>query len=322
VTVRPFHSGDAPLLDRLVEGYEFKTYRHYRVISSKRQSAVLHAEIARARDTQGSISLVAGDGDGAVMALARPLQWDSAFFGVPMARLDHLLRGPEATRADLGAVVRATLDACGRGGVRHVTAKVDVADMDGVAALEAAGFTLMDALVTYFTHPKRDPPPRVREFGTVRAYEPRDASDVLEITRNAYRGFRGRFHLDAHLPRERTAEFYVEWARNCLAGRMADRIIVADDGHGGIHGWASTRRVEPVSSVGGVPVFAGSLGACRRDRPGAYAGLIRALAFEHYQAGAVTETQTQNHNVPTVRVYEAVGAQYVRGEYTFHAWLG
>jgi hypothetical protein len=102
---------------------------------------------------------------------------------------------------------------------------------------------------------------------------------------------------------------------------MADRIVVADDGAGRVHGWASVRKVEPVSSVSGITVYAGSLGACRRDRPGAYAGLIRRLALENYEAGAVTETQTQNHNVATVQIYEAVGAQYVRGDYTFHKHL-
>jgi hypothetical protein len=102
---------------------------------------------------------------------------------------------------------------------------------------------------------------------------------------------------------------------------MADRVVVADDGRGGIHGWASTRRVEPATTAGGVVLWAGSLGACRHDRPGAYAGLIRSLAMANHQAGEVTETHTQNHNVPTIRVYEAVGARYVRADYTFHAWL-
>jgi hypothetical protein len=30
---------------------------------------------------------------------------------------------------------------------------------------------------------------------------------------------------------------------------------------------------------------------------------------------------TQNSNFAMVRVLEAVGAQYARAEYTFHAWL-
>jgi len=190
-----------------------------------------------------------------------------------------------------------------------------------VAVLEGAGFRLMDALVTYFTHPHREPPRPVREVGHVRPMEPGDVDAVLAITKDAYAGFQGRFRLDPHLPPARSDEFYLEWARQCCAGRMADRVVVADDGEGSIHGWASTRRVEPASTVGGIGLWAGSLGACRGDRPGAYAGLIRTLALQNYEAGDVTETQTQNHNIATVRIYDAVGARYVRAEYTFHAWL-
>jgi hypothetical protein len=203
-----------------------------------------------------------------------------------------------------------------------VTARVDVGDMQGVAALEGAGFGLLDALVNYFTLPRREPRAPVREVGRVRPFTPADEAALLDVTREAYAGFQGRFRLDPNLPRARSDELYLEWARRCLAGRMADRIVVADDGRGGIHGWASTRRVEPASTVGGLSLWAGSLGACRRDRPGAYAGLIRSLAFENYHAGEATETQTQNHNVATVRIYEAVGARYVRADYTMHAWLG
>lgn len=279
------------------------------------------AEIERTRGVAGHQAFLVNDGDAAVLTLSRPLQWDTAFFGVPMARLDGFLRGPEATSGDLRAAIHEALAGLRVRGFRHVTAKVDVADMDLVAALEGAGFRLMDALVTYFTHPHREPPTEVREVGKIRPLEPRDVDEVLAITEVAYARFPGRFHLDPHLPAERTRDFYMEWARQCCAGRMADRVVVAENGHGGLHGWASTRRVEPASSVGGITLWAGSLGACRADKPGAYAGLIRSLAAVNHAAGEVTETQTQNHNIATVRIYDAVGARYVRADYTFHAWL-
>ncbi|MCC7125114.1 MAG: hypothetical protein IT178_09705 [Acidobacteria bacterium] len=321
MTPRSLDAGDAALLARLADAYPFKPYRHHRVWSRARQQQMLAAEVARVRADEEHLALAVGEGDEMAVALGRSLPWDTAFFGVPMARLDYLLRGDAATPGHIEAVVRAAVEEWRARGVRHVTAKVDVADMAAVAALEARGFRLMDALVTYFTHPHREPPAEVREVGHVRPLEPRDVDEVLAITREAYVGFRGRFHLDPHLPRDRSDAFYEEWAQQCIAGRMADRIVVADDGHGGLHGWASTRRVEPASSVGGVALWIGSLGACRRDKPGAYAGLIRSLAMENYQRGDVTETQTQNHNIATVRIYDAVGARYVRGEYTFHAWL-
>ncbi len=322
MTVRDLRDSDVPLLDHLAALYPYKPYRHYRVWSRARQDAMMRAEVDRILGASGHFALVAGEADAAIVALGRPLEWDTRFFDIPMARLDWTLRGTASQAASLPALVQASLERLRSTGYRHVTAKADVADMDYVAALEACGFRLMDALVTYFTHPHRDAPTPVRAVGRVRPLEPDDVDELLAITEAAYAGFRGRFHLDPHLPPDRAREFYLEWARQCCAGRMADRVVVADNGHGGIHGWASTRRVEPASTVGGVKLWAGSLGACRHDKPGAYAGLIRSLAAVNHAAGEVTETQTQNHNVATVRVYEAVGARYVRADYTFHAWLG
>jgi hypothetical protein len=322
VTVRDLRDDDGSLVERLIAHYPFKPYRHYRVWSRVKQDAIMAAEVTRARSTPGAWGIVVGEGDAAAVALVRPLEWDSRFFGLPMARLDWILRGPRAEDGTIAAAVRGVVGRLAAEGVRHVTARVDVGDMAAVSALEAAGFRLMDALVTYFTHPRREPPTVVRELGRIRPFEPGDAEEVLEITAEAYADFRGRFHLDPHLPKGRAQAMYLEWARQCCAGRMADRVAVAENGRGGLLGWASTRRVEPASSVGGITLWNGTLGACRRDSPGAYAGLIRSLAATNHAAGEVTETQTQNHNVATVRILDAVGAKYVRGDYTFHAWLG
>jgi hypothetical protein len=322
VTGRGVSAADAALLDELVGRYPFKPYRHYRLLSRQRQDAVMRAEIDRALRSSGTIVISEGEGDRAVLAIGRPLAWDSEFFRVPMGRLDYLLRGRSADRRTLAQVVRGALDAFRASGVTHVTAKVDVADADALTVLEDTGFRLMDALVTYIAHPKRPPPRRVKEVGVIRRFVLVDTEQVLAITRESYRGFRGRFQLDPHLPKERSDEFYVEWARGCCAGTMADRIYVAEDTGGELIGWASVKRAEPVSTIGGAPISSGILGACRSDRPGAYAGLIRTAAVENHAAGVLTEAATQSSNFAMVRVLEAVGAQYARAEYTFHAWLG
>ncbi len=180
----------------------------------------------------------------------------------------------------------------------------------------------MDSLVTYTTRPVKEPPNAVREVGTIRDFKPADAPALLEIASEAYRGFRGRFHLDPHLPDDRCDAFYVEWARQCLAGTMAETILVSEGADGRLLGFLAFKRREPVSSIGGIPVFGGGLGACRADTPGAYAGLIRAGTVWAHDRLGVAECQTQNYNFPTIRIYEAVGAHYVRGEYTLHCWLG
>jgi hypothetical protein len=262
--------------------------------------------------------LHAASSAGEAAAAGRALAWDSEFFGVPMGRIEYIF-GSDA--ALLPHILDVTIEALHQRGVRHISARADVADIGLVALLESVGFRLMDALVTYTTRPRKEPPNPVREVGTIRDFVDRDAEELLQIATAAYAGFRGRFHLDPHLPQERCDAFYVEWARQCLNRTMADTILVSEGAEGQLLGFLAYRRREPVSSVGGVPVFGGGLGACRTDTPGAYAGLIRAGTLLAHSHEGVAECQTQNYNFPTIRIYEAVGAHYVRAEYTLHRWL-
>jgi hypothetical protein len=238
-----------------------------------------------------------------------------------MGRLEHILRGPACDRGTLRAAVAEALSRFHAAGVQHVAFKVDVADYEAIAVAEDAGFRLMDAIVTYISHPRRRPPRPVKQVGSIRPFRPEDTEQLLDVTRDAYRNFRGRFQLDPHLPAEKSGEFYLQWARNCCSGSMADRIFVAEGSDGRLIGWASVKRAEPVSTIGGAAISVGSLGACRPDSAGAYAGLICAAAVENHAAGVLTEAMTQSSNFAMVRVLEAVGAQYARAEYTFHAWL-
>jgi hypothetical protein len=319
VTSRRLAPEDLDRIRPILRAHPFKPYRHYRTFSRKTQEAVLEADIAATlAHPDGAVHLVDRDGRQAAVA-GRRLAWDTGFFGVPMARIDYVIGDASALCQHALASV---LDEWRAAGVHHVSARADVADIAGVHVLEQAGFRLMDALVTYITRPGKDLPEHVREVGAIRFLRDGDAEPLVDIARDAYRGFRGRFHLDPHVPAGRADELYVEWARQVVTGHMAEMVLVSEGGDGRLVGFLAFRRREPVSSVSGVPVFGGGLGACRRDVPGAYAGLIRAGTVWAHEHGGVAETQTQNYNFSTVRIYEAVGAHYVRGEYTLHAWLG
>jgi hypothetical protein len=318
LTLRPLGPDNLAAVEALVEQFPFKAYRNYRVLPRKAQKAVMLAEIeATLTHTDGIVLEVSSD-DGSSVAVARMLAWDSAFFGVPMARLEYFLGQRDRVRPALAAV----LDELRSRGIRHVSARADVADIELTILLETHGFRLMDSLVTYTTRPRKEPPNPVREVGSIRDFRTEDGEELVHIAAEAYRGFRGRFHLDPQIPDERADAFYVEWARQSVALTMADTILVSEGSDGRLLGFLAYRRREPVSSVGGVPVFGGGLGACRLDTPGAYAGLIRAGTVWAHERDGVAECQTQNYNFPTIRIYEAVGAHYVRADYTFHLALG
>lgn len=321
MTIQRLDATGIDTLDSLVHDYPFKPYRHYRVCPRRIQDAVLRAEIDEGLRSPGGAAVLASGGAQAAVVF-QTLPWDSAFFGIPMGRILYVLRSEHARREDLTEAISACVEEYRGAGILHVAARIDVADADAITALEDQGFRLMDALVTYVHLPKHDPPPAVREVGVLRAYRDDDEAQVVDIAREAYRGFRGRFHLDPHLPDDKCDELYIEWARKVCTRDMVHEILVSENERGDLHGFTSFRRIEPVSTIAGVPMYGRGLGACRRDRPGAYAGLIRAAAASVHERGGVAECQTQNYNFSTVRVYEAVGMQYVRADYTFHAWLG
>ncbi len=312
----------ASRLDALVDAYPYKPYRHYRIASRRVQSAVMQAELAKASQTPGYQVGAAGHHETAAFALVRPLSWDSHFFGVPMARLECVLREAAAGAAEVEAAIGDVLTRCRAAGLHHVSMKVDADDGVALCAAERQGFRLMDTLLTYFTHPKSPTPPVVREVGTIRDFQPADAEALLEISRDAYTGFEGRFQRDPHVPADKAAEFYLEWARQCVAGTMAERIRVSESASGTVIGWAGARRVEPFSSVSGSNMWIGSLGACGRDTPGAYLGLIRDFAATNHAARELSETTTPASNVTTANIYEACGGRFVRADHTLHAWLG
>jgi hypothetical protein len=318
MSTRQLGTTDLTQIDEAIDAYPFKSYRHFRVFSRKAQHAIMRAEIEATLNHEDGLVLTSHSAGGSATVVARALRWDTAFFGIPMARLEYVISDHRSAAEQAISEAQAALR---ERGVRHVSARVDVEDLTAMAALEARGYRLMDALVTYTTRPRKEPPNPVREMGTIRLFRPADGPALIDIAADAYRGFRGRFHLDPHIPTERCDAFYTEWARQCVAHTMADTVLVSEAASGELLGFLAFRKREPVSTVGGVAVFGGGLGACRRDAPGAYAGLIRAGTVWAHERGAVAECQTQNYNFPTVRIYEAVGAHYVRADYTLHCWL-
>jgi hypothetical protein len=311
----------ADLSSTLSEWYRFGPYRHFRLFSRSAQTAVMRRAIERILQTPNAFAVNGGKRHTAAVAIGRPLTWDSRFFGVPMGRLDYLIQAPDATRSDVRAAVSKALDQFLALKIRHVAVKLDVEDGETLACLQEHGFRLKDSTLTYVAHPRRDAPRAVKCFGRVRPFDVGDTEQILDITREAYAGYQGRFLRDHHLPRDRAEAFYVEWARQCCSGAMADRILVAEGTGGRLLGWASVKWADTESRLGRPRISQGSLGACRPDAPGAYAGIVAELARENHAAGAITAAQTQNTNVTMIRLLESVGAQYARGDYDLHAWL-
>lgn len=140
-----------PILDELITRFPYNPYRHYRILSRRRQADVLRALIRQPAEGGIGTAFVASSRGSAgphAACLLRQLDWETEFFGLPMGRLESMLgsdANPEALRGLLGTVVAEARAQ----GVVHLAARVDIADCRTVHMPEDLGFRLMDTLVTY-----------------------------------------------------------------------------------------------------------------------------------------------------------------------------
>jgi len=121
-------------LDSLIEAYPFKSYRNYRVLSRRRQDDVLRAELRAALEQPGGFGVTEDGKAPAAAVVVRPLPWDSAFFGLSMARM-YLLHDDGMRGAIVGPLMAASLTECRERGMRHLSVRIDVADADVIHAL-------------------------------------------------------------------------------------------------------------------------------------------------------------------------------------------
>jgi hypothetical protein len=310
-------SDPVQILQCLVPQYRFNPYRAWRAFPQRVQADVLMAEITAARPPKTAASVhVAGNGEAA--AVARLLEWDSTFFRTPMARIEHVFGENVSARGD---ALEASLKFLQSRDIRHVSANIDAADNEAAVLLERRGFRLSGGAVTYTARPRKPPVP-VTKRGHVRSFRSEDGAELVALAEESLRGLRGRFHLDAALPRDAVESFYIEWARRCISYEMADTVLVSEGPDGRLLGFVAFRRLEPVSTISGVPVFGAGLAACRRDSRGAYPGLLQGAISHAHQSGGMVEVQTQNYNAAAIGVQEAVGLRWRRASYNFHLWLG
>ncbi len=160
-------------------------------------------------------------------AVWRVLDWDSEQFGFPSARVERLeASGAYAeARETKSKLLKAVLGECRGEGIRHLTARVDAADLTATHALEEAGFELIDAIQTFSIELNG----RLQQIpGGTRLLTPDDVAAVLEIGRTAF--VHDRFHADPSLGPGVADRVNEVWTRNCCLGTAADGVVVAEDG--------------------------------------------------------------------------------------------
>ena len=237
----------------------------------------------------------------------RPDAWLAALFERDVFRVD----AAATSNARIGSLLETHRR---QQGTAFYYAKVDAADVPTVAALIAAGMTVVEVNVTFgISSGGRAHDDDQRAAIAVTAANASEADCLLNIAATSFRY--SRFHLDPLVPDALANRIKREWVASYLANRRGECLWTVRS-EGRIAGFLAVTggeddgvRHKTIDLVAVAPEFQGR-------------GIGRAVMrffFRHY-AGACDRLRvgTQVANVPSMRLYEGVGMRIERAQYVLH----
>lgn len=328
VELRQVEQLSPELIASLTTGFAFDDYRRMAAIAPSAAAAYRAEQITAAGSAADTVRLVAFDistGAPAGLLLLQRLPYDTDLFGIPMAGIPQLLVRPD--HPDPESIWQALLAELPRlaqaHGYKHISTRVDSADITGYHALAAANFRLMETLVSMAHDTKRrgtgtvDP----ADFGfdgSVREVEQRDVEALAELASKSF-GL-NRYHLDKHLPERQAGHMMAQWIRNYCADQDDHQVWVAEHTGGGIAGFLGHALNRQLEKHSGVLVSGRALLAV--ENPRSRVGQLLSRAHTWQSRGDFKEADTQLNNYGMIKVSFNLDMDMVRTKYSFHCWFG
>lgn len=230
------------------------------------------------------------------------LEWDTAFFGFPVARvLTDRLDAPLVSRIDAW---------CSRETIRCLYFLARGDDAETVELAERNGFRLVDVRIRFErdlldTDNATDP--------SIRPAAAADHAALRRIARNAHRD--ARFYFDRNFSPDACDALYERWITASCEG-FADAVFIAESATGPLgYVTCNARRGEGLGQIGLLGVDTESRGA------GVGQSLVRAaLAWFAPQGLATASVVTQARNLGAQRLYHRCGFLPRQVGLYFHKW--
>jgi dTDP-4-amino-4,6-dideoxy-D-galactose acyltransferase len=230
--------------------------------------------------------------------LVEPLEWDSAFFGVPIARVDVNGAKPDTLRA-VDAEARAQ-------GITCLYGTLEPADETVAYLLQTFGYRLVEVSINY-ERPGSPYMPRP-SLSVVRPGAPADLP-ALEPAIGTVAAW-SRYAADPRFGPDAARRMHQAWVERAARGTGDRALFVAHD-ESGITGMATFRRSQ-VPRIEFVGV----------TKPGTgVADALMCALFEWAERGPTEAGWTAARNIAVLRYVERWGFRANRTRYVFHRWL-
>lgn len=235
------------------------------------------------------------------MAAVTLLEWDSDFFGFPIAKvsLQNEIVGASVLR---DKIVATGCRLC------YIYAE----DVAGNATAAALGAKLVDRRTLL----RRALPSSVGDKTIVCDGDIATLSDLPRLRALSLQSAQfSRFRTDPAMPTDAWVRLYERWADNSLAGTMADAVLVARFA-GEVVGMLTVGCREGAGTIG---LFA--VDEAVRGRGLGTALLDRGSAWFSEQGCTTASVVTQGDNLAAQRLYERAGYDIIEVTDVYHLWL-
>lgn len=317
---------ERPMLKRLkplVEDYQFKPYKEYKIEQGLLESYVID-DISEILSRKENFVLVAEEtGKPIGLICVERLDWDTKHFGIEMAKIRYLVASGDYSEA-YGVkceLISRVLEECGQKRISHLSARVHKEDLSSIHALESKGFRLMGIIVTHFLDLRKRNFVHLENKWHVRQFKPDDVPKLANIAMECYKEkpvATDRFHADPSLPKEKSDALYVQWITNSCKG-SSDTIFVAEM-NGTPVGFTVWKVDRSLGEKLGVRFGFGMLNGVTSSARGksVHGSLLNAALQWIADKVDIIEVGSQISNYATQRAWNKLGFKTIRSQCTLH----
>lgn len=196
-------------------------------------------------------------------------------------------------------------------------AKAPTHQVETVAALTTLGFRVVDVNITLSCAPQMIASPVCHAGLVIREATTHDGDAILAIAASCFRY--SRFHLDPAIPSERAHAIKRAWVQSYLERRRGEQLLAVFAGERPL-GFLAVLDAKIKGKSARVIDLIGVDET--RQRCGVGKALVGAFLVDCTKRGALAVVGTQAANLPSLRLYEAMGFRVCETTYVLHAHVG
>jgi len=232
------------------------------------------------------------------------LEWDSDFFGFPIAQLTQPVLSRE--------MVPAVLDWCQEQSIRCLYFLADASSAETAEAAQSMGFSMVDVRVQLSLSNKEGTMNSAPPSG-LRSVRDGDIEALQKIARGAHTD--SRFFFDSRFDKEHAGNLFATWIAVDCGGR-ADKVLVVDGTDTRAVGYISCYSKAGTNRIGLIGV-ANEF----RGRNLGQALVAGGLGWFRSVGAETVSVITQMRNVAAQRLYQAAGFRTVNVMVWYHRWF-